>query len=83
MEATEETVGCSRHTVDYAERSVMKMAGGPIDMVCGEYFKESDKCMKLIERTPKPRYTKRNKRPKTFVRPMIALMESFPDLDEK
>ena len=82
-EATEDTVGCTRHTVDWAERFVLKMVGSSVNMVCGEYFEESDKCVKLVNQTPKPQYSKSHKRPKSFIKPMIALMESFPDKQEK
>ena len=82
-EATEETFGCTQKTIDWAEDFVLKtMLGGSIDLVCGQYFQASDKCNKLIKETPKPVYSESYQRPKSMIKPMISLMETFPDLED-
>jgi len=81
-DSTEETEGCTRHTIDWAEKWVLDIYGGAIQVTCGDYFDSSDKCDKLIRETPK-NDPKTYVRPKSFFKPMIDLMESFPDLDSK
>ncbi|CAG2113487.1 unnamed protein product [Medioppia subpectinata] len=80
-DTTEDTVGCTAHTVDWAEKFVLKIMGSSISLVCGEYFEESDKCHKLMAQTPAPPDTPRNStRTKNFILPMLDLMETFPEL---
>ncbi|CAG2171174.1 unnamed protein product [Oppiella nova] len=79
-DTTEDTPGCTAHTVDWAEKFVLKVMGSSISLVCGEYFEESDKCRKLVDKTPKPDLPKNYVKPKNFILPMLELMETFPDI---
>ena len=47
------------------------------DFLCGDYTEESDKCSQL----PKTPDKRRNQlRTKSFLLPIIAIFESFPDI---
>ncbi|XP_054155303.1 uncharacterized protein LOC128953807 [Oppia nitens] len=82
-EATEETKGCTSHTIDWAEKYVLKMLGSAINLICGQYFEESDKCLKLIKETPEPQIPLGKTKPTNFLLPMLDLMESISEVPNK
>ncbi|CAG2111260.1 unnamed protein product [Medioppia subpectinata] len=64
---------CSEEHLSLLVRQSEQVSNGPMNMACGDYNEESDKCDKIQV----PRRLANETLPKSFVMPMIDLMESL------
>ena len=67
---------CSESNVDEIERIVDGYAFDVLQLLCGDYTEDSDKCVKLLPKTPKKLSTQ--KRTKSMLPPFINILNSVP-----
>ena len=73
----EEYKECSRATVDYVFRWMDDIFSGMINMLCNNYEQDSDRCILLIEQTPKSFNTTR--RMKSIIIQTIDIISNIRD----
>ncbi|CAG2105647.1 unnamed protein product [Medioppia subpectinata] len=68
---------CSPETIEDLLTLVRGITGSTMDVFCGDYTESSDKCDKL---EAPPKKLKSQRRTKSFVSPMVAVLEGFPEV---
>ena len=67
---------CSETNVEEIERIIDGYAFDVLQLICGDYNEESDKCVVMLPKTPKRLPSQ--KRPKSILPPFINILDSAP-----
>ncbi|CAG2167406.1 unnamed protein product [Oppiella nova] len=69
--------GCTEQQIDITLDWIRSLFGNVIDLICSDYTEGSDKCSSL---EPVPKKRKNQRRPKSFMLPLVDLLASFKEL---
>lgn len=71
---------CTEKNIEATNRFIDSIIGNSVNLLgCGEYLDSSDKCGKLVV----PKKKKSQKRPKSLIMAFLALIESFPEVEQE
>jgi len=66
---------CKQENTAEIERIIDGYANEVLNLLCGDYTEESDKCNGIVNKTPKKQSTQ--KRPHSFLQPFVSILVSI------